>query len=84
MASDINALSPAFALFCGDLIAGTGTIFGNSAEWKAWGAPTYSLQRPRFMVPGENDPTGPTPRLNSVACMATIVQQNLTFALIVG
>ena len=55
MATDMNALSPAFALFCGDLISGSGSMNTTLAEWQAWDSATSSLHCPRLMTPGNHD-----------------------------
>jgi hypothetical protein len=55
MANDMNALSPSFALFCGDLISGSGTMSTTLAQWQDWDTATAGLVCPRFMTPGNHD-----------------------------
>ncbi|NQU49633.1 MAG: metallophosphoesterase [Planctomycetes bacterium] len=55
MAADMNAHSPAFTLFCGDLVAGSGNLNTTIAEWNDWLTATSSLTATRYMVPGNHD-----------------------------
>jgi len=55
MATDMNALSPSFALFCGDLISGSSSMSSTLSQWQDWDTATSSLVCPRFMTPGNHD-----------------------------
>ncbi|MDA1267401.1 MAG: metallophosphoesterase [Planctomycetota bacterium] len=58
MAEDMNALAPAFALFCGDLVAGSSNLNTTAAEWEDWKVATSTLGAIRYMVPGNHDMYG--------------------------
>ena len=55
MAFDMNAHDPDFALFCGDLISGSGSTGTHLAQWTAWDVATSPLNAVRLMVPGNHD-----------------------------
>lgn len=55
MAQDMNAHSPAFTLFCGDLVAGSGNMNTTINEWNDWKIATSALTGTRFMTPGNHD-----------------------------
>jgi hypothetical protein len=58
MAYDMNALNPAFALFCGDLVSGSSSIDTTVAQWEDWKVATNPLNATRYMVPGNHDMYG--------------------------
>lgn len=60
MADDMNALNPAFALFCGDLVSGSSSLPVTTAQWEDWKVATSGLLAPRYMVPGNHDMYGGT------------------------
>ncbi len=60
MAHDMNAHSPAFALFPGDLVAGSTSSSVTLAEWAEWDAATAPLTAVRLMTPGNHDMYGGT------------------------
>ena len=74
MATDMNALSPAFALFCGDLISGSGSMNTTLAEWQAWDSATSSLHCPRLMTPGKVRVHFPLGQLNSPGFLPPIAR----------
>ncbi len=52
---DMNALNPDFALFCGDLVAGAGSVAGTVAQWEQWKTATAPFTGQRYVVPGNHD-----------------------------
>ena len=60
MAYDMNALNPAFALYCGDLVSGTSSGAGTTNEWNEWKTATSPLWATRLMTPGNHDFYGGT------------------------
>jgi hypothetical protein len=60
MATDMNALDPAFALFCGDLVAGSISSSVTINEWNQWKTATSPLSATRLMTPGNHDFYGGT------------------------
>ncbi len=55
MAQDMNAHSPAFALFCGDLVSGSGSQTTTTAQWNDWKTATAGFTGTRYMTPGNHD-----------------------------
>jgi hypothetical protein len=60
MAYDMNAFDPAFALFCGDLVAGSTSSSVTTNEWDLWKTATSPLFATRLMTPGNHDFYGGT------------------------
>ena len=60
MALDMNAHSPAFALFAGDLVSGSTSASVTLNEWTEWEAATSPLTAVRLMTPGNHDMYGGT------------------------
>ena len=60
MAYDMNALDPAFALFCGDLVSGSSSTSAHINEWNEWETATSPLFATRLMTPGNHDFYGGT------------------------
>ena len=60
MAYDMNALDPAFALFCGDLVSGSSSSSAHMNEWNEWNTATSPLWATRLMTPGNHDFYGGT------------------------
>lgn len=55
MIQDMNALNPDFALFCGDIVSGTGSVAGTVAQWEEWKTATTLFTGQRYLVPGNHD-----------------------------
>jgi hypothetical protein len=60
MALDMNAHDPAFALFPGDLVAGSTSSAVTLNEWGDWDVATSPLTAVRLMTPGNHDMSGGT------------------------
>ncbi len=52
---DIDALDPAFSLFCGDLIGGFWDIGTHQAAWEEWVTVASALDGEIYAVPGNHD-----------------------------
>lgn len=55
LVADMNAQQPDFGIFCGDLVAGTSTVGGTTAQWEQWKQATAGFVGTRYAVPGNHD-----------------------------
>lgn len=53
--TDMNTHQPEFALFCGDLVAGAGSVGATVAQWEVWKTATASFTGTRYVGPGNHD-----------------------------
>ena len=53
--TDMNSHSPAFGLFCGDLVAGSSNVDQTKAQWEEWKTATAPFTGERYMCPGNHD-----------------------------